>query len=258
LRYIYFFFGIGLISAIYTIETLKLPKIVLRIIVFVCVLACAAELSGHLELGVSMGISWTLFFIFLFIKRVNFAFLKKKITLFLLLLFIFIGWTMLENDYVQKEYLRYVRNSPYWKDATQAWLWISQHAQAKNIAYVGRPVPFPLYGKGFRNNVFYVSVNKVEPAKLHYYPDSYYCWGADFESLHKNLEEPFNYRGNADYHSWWQNLKSRNADYLFIYSLHQTKEIIFPIEDKWAREHANNFQLVFAKDSVRIYKIIKD
>ena len=41
----------------------------------------------------------------------------------------------------------------------------------------------------------------------------------------------------------------------FIYSLHQTKETVFPLEDNWAMENADKFKPVFSNDTVKIYKI---
>lgn len=146
--------------------------------------------------------------------------------------------------------------SGFWPDATLAWAWLNANTQGNNIAYVGRPVPFPLYGSNFKNNVFYVSVNKTEPAKLHYFPHSRYIWEYEFRSLHKNLEEEGNYRENADYATWLNNLLKRNTDYLFVYSLHQTKEIVFPIEDRWAKNNSTRFMPVFTNETIHIYKII--
>lgn len=150
-----------------------------------------------------------------------------------------------------------VKYSGFWPDAAKAWEWINSNTHGNNIAYAGRPVPFPLYGTNFKNNVYYVSVNKTEPAKLHYFPNSYYHWGYDFLSLHKNLEERGNYRGDADYTVWSNNLLRRNTDYLFVYSLHQTKQIEFPIEDNWAKANRHNFIPVFTNETIHIYMILK-
>ncbi|MFH1269718.1 MAG: hypothetical protein ABIH75_01485, partial [Candidatus Omnitrophota bacterium] len=137
------------------------------------------------------------------------------------------------------------------------WDWLNKNTQGDNIAYTGRPVPFPLYGTNFKNNVYYVSVNKTEPVKLHYFPDSRYNWGYDFLSLHRNLEADGNYRAGADYSAWLNNLIQHNIDYLFIYSLHQTKDIIFPLEDQWARGNASKFNPVFTNQTIHIYRIIR-
>lgn len=118
-------------------------------------------------------------------------------------------------------------------------------------------MPFPLYGSNFKNNVYYVSVNKTEPAKIHYFPKSHYYWGYDFRTLHRNLEEKGNYRSDADYSVWLDNLNRRNTDYLFVYSLHQTKDIEFPLEDAWAKANPGKFNPVFANGTIHIYKIAR-
>jgi hypothetical protein len=150
-----------------------------------------------------------------------------------------------------------VKYSGFWPDATKAWDWLNRNTQGNNIAYVGRPVPFPLYGTNFKNCVFYVSVNKKDPVKLHYFLDSHYEWGYDFLSLHQNLEKDGNYRAEANYSVWLNNLIKRKTDYLFIYSLHQTKEIIFPLEDKWAKENPQRFKPVFTNETIHIYKVLR-
>jgi hypothetical protein len=150
-----------------------------------------------------------------------------------------------------------VKYSGFWPDATKAWEWLNRNTKSDNIAYIGRPVPFPLYGTNFKNNVYYISVNKTEPAKLHYFPNSYYHWGDDFSGLHKNLEAKGNYRSDTDYSVWFNNLKKHNTDYLFVYSLHQTKDIKFPIEDTWAKINPTKFAPVFTNETIHIYKILK-
>ena len=150
-----------------------------------------------------------------------------------------------------------VKYSGFWPDATLAWDWLNNNTEGNNIAYVGRPVPFPLYGTNFKNKVYYVSVNNIDPAKLHYFKDSHYTWGYDFLSLHNNLEAKGNYRSGAKYSLWLDNLVRRDTDYLFIYSLHQTKEILFPVEDKWAQENPVKFIPVFTNSTIHIYKIVK-
>jgi hypothetical protein len=217
------------------------------------------ELAKRQELIASVTLTFLLFFLLPpFIKYMEQKWPIKKIFIYLSLVFIVSVLALLEKDYVNNEYSRYtsmVKYSGFWPDATRAWDWLNRNTQGNNIAYIGRPVPFPLYGTNFKNNVYYVSVNKTEPARIHYFSNSCYKWGSDFLSLHRSFEESQNYRGNADYSVWLLNLLRRKTDYLFVYSLHQTKNVEFPLEDRWAKTNVNRFTPVFTNETVHIYKI---
>lgn len=253
-RYLYPLLGVGMITGLYTAQILNIPRRIVNILVVMCFLGSIAEIAKYQELGISVILTSLLFFLLLpSIKYIR----QKKI---LLSIFIICVLMVIEKDYTRNEYPRYmkmVKYSGFWPEATEAWNWLNSNTSGNNIAYVGRPVPFPLYGSNFKNNVYYVSVNKVEPVKVHYFPDSHYHWGYDFLSLHKNLEEKGNYRSGADYPVWLNNLVKRNTDYLFVYSLHQTEEITFPMEDKWAMAHADKFLPVFSNETIHIYRILK-
>lgn len=261
-RYLYPLFGTGIICAFFVIERLKIHKTIIDILVFLCALISMSELAKRQELVISIILTVVVFFLAPFFMKLGRQ-KKSSITpasLCLIFGFILLGMLFLEKDYFKNEFPRYkkmVKYSGFWPDAAAAWEWLNNNTTCNNIAYIGRPVPFPLYGTNFKNNVYYVSVNKTEPAKLHYFLNSRYQWGYDFLSLHKNLEAEGNYRAEADYVVWLSNLFKRNADYLFIYSLHQTKEREFPLEDTWAREHPDKFIPVFSNETVRIYRIVK-
>ncbi|MBM3251210.1 MAG: hypothetical protein FJZ11_00310 [Candidatus Omnitrophica bacterium] len=259
LRYLYALLAIGLLIAFCLADILNIPKNLIRVLVAVCLVASLGEIAKHKELIASLLFSIALFFTFPYLF--NLLKLKKlnKALIFIAILLI-LPFIALEKNYVKNEYARYIKMTGYsgfWPDATLAWDWLNQNTDRNNIAYVGRPVPFPLYGTNFKNNVYYVSVNRVEPAKPHYFKDSKYIWGYDGESLHKAFEEDKNYRGQANYDTWLNNLKNRHTDYLFIYSLHQIKTVKFPKEDAWAAGHPEKFNLVYKNNTVHIYKIIK-
>ena len=259
-RYLYPLLGIGMIMGFYTVGLLNIPKIIINILVFICILASMSELAKRQELVSSIIVTILLFFVLTPFLKTFKGLIKKPLFIGFFPLFIILGLVCLNRYYTINEYPRYskmVKYSGFWPDATKAWEWLNQNTNGNNIAYVGRPVPFPLYGTNFKNNVYYVSVNKTEPAKLHYFPDSHYHWGYDFLSLHKNLETKGNYRGNADYSIWLNNLLKQNTDYLFIYSLHQTKGILFSIEDEWAKVNPYKFNPVFINDTIHIYRLIK-
>lgn len=255
-RYIYALFGIGIVSGIYFWKMLKVPRIIIGLACGVCVLSSAGQLAKRQELVAGIILSLLLFF-FLLAGVKFFSRLSKRIFIIILFIAVIILF-IAENNYIANEYPRYLKMAKYsgfWPEACQAWDWLNTNTKGNNIAYTGRPVPFPLYGSGLKNNVYYVSVNKVDPAKLHYFINSRYVWGYDFLSQHKSFEEKNNYRAQADYKIWLKNLLARNTDYLFVYSLHQTKEIIFPMEDEWAKLNPQIFVLVYSNSIVHIYKI---
>jgi hypothetical protein len=259
LRYIYAVFAISSVIAFYTADMLNMPKIILRILVIICAVASMAELAKRFELIGSLVFTVVLFLIlpgvWHFVKT-------RKLTKIILIgsVVFFLGLILLEKYYIKNEYRRYVsmvKYSGFWPDATKAWLWLNENTSGNNIAYIGRPVPFPLYGTGFKNNVYYVSVNTVEPAMLHYFSNSRYLWGYKGREVFRNFEDKNNYRGNADYNVWLRNLKNKNTDYLLIYSELLGRGIEFPLEDSWARSHEGSFKLVFSNDTIRIYKFNK-
>jgi len=262
-RYLYAMLGVSTIIGFYCLDCLKVPKKALQILVVISAISSMPELAKRQELAASIVLTILFFLIVLFFNKPikkSLQILRNPIFVFCLIIILLSAMFGLERNYIKNEFLRYkkmVKYSGFWVDAADAWLWLNTETKGKNIAYVGRPVPFPLYGESFKNNVYYVSVNKTDPAKLHYFKNSRYSWGYDFLSLHQNLENKDNYRGNADYHVWLKNILRRQTDYLFIYSLHQTKETIFPIEDRWAKEHPETFELVFKNKSIHIYKIKK-
>jgi hypothetical protein len=261
-RYLYPLLGVGIILGFYLLRILNTPKPSLNILVIICALSSMFQLAKRQELVVSTIITFLIFSLSLYLFR-NIKLKDAKISPQFLLRLVFVvscGLIFLEPAYVKNEFAGYtkmVKYSGFWPDATRAWEWLNSHTTGNNIAYVGRPVPFPLYGSNFKNNVYYVSVNKTEPAKLHYFPSSFYRWGHDFESLHKNLEEKGNYRENPDYSVWLANLFKRNTDYFFVYSLHQTKEVKFSVEDSWAKAVPSRFNTVFTNNTIHIYKIIR-
>jgi len=257
-RFLYALLGLGIVLAFYILQTLRANKILLSSLVIVCVFASISELAKRQELVTSIILSTVTFFILLNFKKFKF-FEHKKILPILVVLMVIGGLFWSELYYKKNEFKRYYimrKYSGFWPDAAKAWDWLNANTNGNNIAFVGRAVPFPLYGSSFKNNVYYVSVNKVQPAKLHYFKDSWYEWGIGFEGLLKSVEQENNYRGNADYNVWLENLLMTNTDYLFIYALQQTKNTIFPIEDNWAKLHTDRFNLLFSNDIVHIYRIM--
>lgn len=265
LRYIYAVLGIASVIAFYVLDNLHAPKKAVISACAVCVLASMGELAKKTELIISLILFISLFLIINFslkyIRKVKFNKLTFSVCVVCLAVFVF-TLQLLEKDYAKNEfsgYIKMVKYSGFWPDAAKAWEWLNKNTVSDNIAYAGRPVPFPLYGSGFKNNVYYVSVNKTDPARLHDFKGSKYIWGyRQDNSKFDNFEASGNYRGNADYESWRANLEKRKTDYLFVYSLLKEKDKRrFPMEDEWAREHPRSFKLSFSNDTIKIYKIIK-
>jgi len=260
LRYLFAALSIGMVLAFFLIQKLRINKKAVTIIIFLCIVFPSLELSSYWELANSGLLTFALFY-FLIKRQASILRFRPDVrALTLIALCCFLGLTLAQKFYIRNEYKRYVKMveySGFWPEATYAWEWLNNNTQSNNIAYAGRPVVYPLYGTGFKNNVYYVSVNKTDPAMPHYFSDSSYEWGYNFTSLHENLNEPNNYRGNADYNIWLVNLKRRNTDFIFIYSLHQTEKIEFPIEYYWAIEHPGEFKEVFSNNTIKIFKLIK-
>lgn len=260
LRYIYSLLGIGVVCGFMILDTLNTPRRITNTLVIVSVLASVSELAKRQELVFGIIFSIAAFILLPYIYRQS-AKIRNRNALFLIIaLSLFLSLLFLNNDYDRNEYLRYSKVQKYsgfWPDAIEAWQWLNANTFGQNIAYAGRPVPFPLYGTHFKNNVYYVSVNETEPARLHYFKKSRYNWGHDFLSLHQNLQEKGNYRQNPDYKTWLKNLNSKDTGCFFVYSLHQTKEVIFPLEDAWAKSHPEVFEPIFENGIIHIYNIKK-
>jgi len=257
-RYIYCLFALGLIIAFYIIERFpKIQKVVLGL-VFICILVSAGEMAKKLELVVSLVLSLGIYLLFPYLARFFKENKPRKIVALILVTLLFLLFThniFLKNEY--PSYLKMVKYSGFWPDAARAWKWLNENTAGENIAYTGRPTPFPLYGTGFKNNVWYISVNSTEPAMLHYFPKSNYVWGYKDNLWITNFEDVDNYRGNPNYDTWMKNLKKSKIDVLFVYSGMDASGIIYPLEDKWALEHPDIFSLVFSNSTIRIYRVAK-
>jgi hypothetical protein len=255
-RYLYPLLAVGYIVSFYALNNAGFSPQILKWLVAACFLGAMPEMARRMELVISLVVSSVLFVILL----IGYKYLQRNLLKLALIAAVIsiVVLGILSNDYNKYEfplYIKTTRYSGFWPDATLAWDWLNSNTQGNNIAYIGRPVPFPLYGSGLKNNVYYVSVNIQDPVKLHYFPKSYYSWDNSFSSLHKSLEDTGNYRSGADYNTWLNNLLKRKTDYLFIYSLHQTEAVEFPLEDNWAHNHPEVFREVFANKTIHIYEL---
>jgi len=258
-RYLYAMMGLGIVLGFYVFDVLRIKKGLISLLVLVCIFSSIPSLAKRQELVAALILTLALFLFLANLKKIR-VFSNKKLILSIIALSVLCLLFWGEKYYKKNEFPRYykmVKYSGFWPDAAKAWDWMNSKTDGNNIAYTGRAVPFPLYGADFKNNVYYVSVNKTQPAKLHYFNNSKYEYEAGFESLLKTIEQENNYRGNAGYNIWLDNLLKSGADYLFVYLLQQTKSTIFPLEDSWAMINTDKFKLVFTNNTIHIYKIIK-
>ena len=258
-RYLYAMLGLGVVLGFYIVGILKIKKIAINFLVLICIFSSIPSLAKRQELVASLILMVALFLLLVNFKKIK-VFGNRKLILNIIVVLLLSLILLGEKYYKKNEFPRYykmVKYSGFWPEATKAWDWLNNETVGNNIAYTGRAVPFPLYGSGLKNNVYYVSVNRTQPAKLHYFNNSKYEYGPGFESLLKSIEQENNYRGNADYNIWLENLLKANTDYLFVYSLQQTKNTIFPLEDSWAKLYTNRFKLIFTNNTIDIYRIIK-
>jgi hypothetical protein len=196
-RYLYALLGMGLLTGFYTARILQIPGVIIRGLVVICVLASVPALAKRLELVSSILLSVVTYFLLIRYKDAGRRILSGKKHVFVVCSVVCAVTALIvcEKYYQKNEFQRYkkmVKYSGFWPEATSAWEWLNSHTTGNTIAYIGRPVPFPLYGEHFKNNVYYVSVNKTEPARLQYFPHSRYRWGNDFLGQHRNFEEEGN------------------------------------------------------------------
>lgn len=247
IRYFFPYLGMGLITFAIFLDKFKYGRNYITILGFICIVSSAAELAHRYELVISFVISFLLFvFLLIFRESImrnlkNYLFSKKIIFVGL----VFFGILFfLNGKYDYEEFKRYPLLSKGKEVGGRfigfAWDWLNENSgTGKNIAYTGRSEFYPLFGKGLKNNVIYVSINN-KPPFAHYYSDGLY-------------------RKEKDYKSWVRNLIKEKVDYLFIALPHERNNESgdlnkFPIEDEWAVSHPEYFNLVFSNLQARIYK----
>ena len=150
----------------------------------------------------------------------------------------------------------YFRN---YGEAINGWAWVKTHLSGQTIAHTGDNMPYPLYGKGYTNDVVYVNI------------DDHFGWKFHDYELHErtlpgyrppSTEKPGYYRLRPDYHRWLSNLWKHGASYLFVATVPEWDESYnwmdaerFPVERRWADEHPGAFELVFENDGAKIYRV---
>jgi len=126
------------------------------------------------------------------------------------------------------------------------------------MAYTGRNTPYPLMGPGLDQPVFYVNVNAHRDWEFH----DYARWfKAEFPGKMPNTPEPAYYRMEGNFRAWWNNLVAAKAELLVVCPVGVNEWVNichdragFPVEERWAKEHPGNFQMLFWQNCI-IYKL---
>jgi len=157
------------------------------------------------------------------------------------------------GDYGRTRYARwfaYWSTRYEWKDRSRplgdgremaaAWAWLGERTRDAPvvIAYAGFNTPFPLSGYRYRNTVTFVPRNGPPDGTV-------YAWG----------KRPYFGADRVDSAAWRSNLASARASYLCVVRLEPLAGGSFPIEDAWARNAPDRFQLVWAAEFARIYAV---
>jgi len=251
--YLYHIIAMGVIIGIYTMWRLKIPHNVLRLILFVLIIAATTELAGHLTLFLSFLMGSVVFIDLLLIKKEKIWKFYKMVGLIALIIGL-VSLIPLEDYYEESKYDNYTKTVHWEKDLVRAWQWLYEKTlqQPSNIAYAGSGVTFPLYGRKLQNNVYYVSVNGKEPYLSNF--SKYYNLRDTFKEWLDRMRQDGCLREKADFDVWLKNLYRKKIDLLFVMSTDDFK--YFPIEDKWASEYPRIFKLILSSKRVHLYEVI--
>lgn len=122
-----------------------------------------------------------------------------------------------------------------------AWKFLDEHLQPGGLRIAmtaTQNIPYPLYGRDFRNTVFYLPPGGKDP-------DRYYG----------SAENLFPYTGHTE-NTWLDSIRQMRPDYLF--STVDMSSQIFGKEDSWAMAHPEQFKQVYQDAEVRIYAFQKE
>jgi hypothetical protein len=161
----------------------------------------------------------------------------------------------------------------------EAWDWTDGHVKHATFAYTGNNVPYPLAGPRLTNRVIYVNIDRHPAWRFHDYDHAarqrlnaasaaalatssgvllpVETSGGRIDAVRPRYERM---RGDRD--AWLANLWTSGATHLFVSSLsaYEIDYVFhnaggFPIEDDWARQDPQAFNLVYENPQVRIYAI---
>jgi hypothetical protein len=136
--------------------------------------------------------------------------------------------------------------------------WNALAAQPGNftVADSGNNLPYPLYGPRLEQRVRYPNVNAHPEFLFHNYAQ-------EFPGHQWNTPEPAPYRMMAEPDLWWGNLQKEKVDYLMVTRLSEAELINiehdrggWPTERSWADHYSELFELVYADDFARVYRVM--
>lgn len=125
---------------------------------------------------------------------------------------------------------------PWLKNVFSAAKWTSEHVKKnENIAYTGFFFNYAFLDSGLFRNIKYINLN-----------------GCDRCSYFNYRDKPDSIANGADYGAWKNSMRRSNIKYLVLFDL--IKEL--KREPSWIHGHPYDFQLMFSRDGVYIYRII--
>jgi len=247
-RYFFPYLSIGLLTAVIFLSKFSFGNRYLIFISAISIFFASFQLANGPELVSSIVLSVFVFICLAVYKKqiAEFYESKKFKKVFLLaLLIVSLFLIYLNYDYHRQEFNRYPlsfsKKESAQRDIGRGYKALNElTAKGARVAYTGRQEYYPLYGRGLKNRVVYVSVNEKEITPYNK-PDGLY-------------------RKIKDFSAWRNNLKKQNIEYLFIAQpVFNNREdpdpSKFPVEDEWALAHPQDFQLVFNNSLSRIYKV---
>lgn len=136
------------------------------------------------------------------------------------------------------------------------WAALDRIKQPVTVAYAGNCSQYGLYGNKLKNKVKYVNLDGAKNLLFHDYEKSireHDGYIMPVESVGLN----YIFRGSGDYGEWKKALSREGVDILFVTREFYRGIISDPQELTWAKEHPENFKLLFNKADAFIFAVIK-
>ncbi|MDD5560558.1 MAG: hypothetical protein PHT50_00290 [Candidatus Omnitrophica bacterium] len=247
-RYVFPYLSMGLLTAVIFLARMKWGSRYLTVAGFISIVYASFELANGYELVVSILLSLACFVLLAFYKKQVAGFYEgRKFKWFIICCFLGLSFALvfLNAEYDREEFNRYPASFSK-KERWQvpiglAWKALDElTGSGSYVAYTGRQEFYPFYGRGLKNRVKYVSINKKQITPYNH-PDGLY-------------------RREKSYPAWRENLQKEKTEYLFVaqpfFNNRESEDPAkFPIEDEWAAANPQEFKLVFSNSMAHIYKV---